>query len=221
MRLQSLNIGYNSSAPVVHSIDAELLPATFTCLLGRNGTGKSTLLLTLARQLAPLSGSIIYNNVYDAVPPALVLPKSPNLQHTTVRELVSYGRLPYTGLLGRLHVADLQIADEAIARVGITHLAHRLIHCLSDGERQKALIARGLAQGSDTLLLDEPSAFLDYPSRRQLMELLVQLAHQQHKTILLSTHDVELAREYADLLWIIQGHSLIKKAPQEFSPAEL
>lgn len=235
MRLIDLSIGYNTSAPIVQSIDAELLCGSFTCLLGRNGTGKSTLLMTLAGQLAPLSGSIImsssisksgstiYNNMSsakDAVP-ALVLPKSPDLQNTTVRELVCYGRLPYTGLFGRLHEADYQAADEAISRVGISHLADRKINLLSDGERQKALIARGLAQGSDTLLLDEPSAFLDYPSRRALMTLLQELSHVDKKTILLSTHDVELATQYADHLWIINDHHLIEKAPQDFSPEEL
>ena len=230
MLLKQLSIGYKTSAPIVSSIDAELLPATFTCLLGRNGTGKSTLLLTMAKQLSPLCGDIIYNKERLAdnpgiaakeTLPALVLPKMPELSNTTVRELVSHGRLPYTGLFGQLHEADFKAADEAMTRVGITHLSEKFINAISDGERQKALIARGLAQGSDTLLLDEPSAFLDYPSRRQLMALLQQLAHQEGKTILLSTHDVELATQYADRLWIIEDHQLKEKAPQEFSPEEL
>lgn len=216
MRLCHLDIGYNTSAPIVSSIDAELLPATFTCVLGRNGSGKSTLLLTLAQQLPPLSGSVISDTL-----PALVLPKAPELNNTTVRELVCYGRLPYTGIFGQLHEADYKAADEAIARVGITHLSEKFVNAISDGERQKALIARGLTQGTDTLLLDEPSAFLDYPSRRQLMALLQQLAHQEGKTILLSTHDAELAVQYADRLWIIEDHQLKEKAPQEFSPEEL
>ena len=219
MLIKKLSIGYKSSAPIVSSIDAELLPGTFICLLGRNGTGKSTLLMTLAQQLSPLSGDIIYNNK-EALP-ALVLPKMPELANTTVRELVCYGRLPYTGLFGQLHRADYEAADKAIARVGITHLAEKFVNTISDGEHQKALIARGLAQGSDTLLLDEPSAFLDHPSRRQLMALLQQLAHQEGKAILLSTHDVELAAQYADLLWIIEDHQLKEKAPQEFSPEEV
>lgn len=219
MHLEQLSIGYKSSAPIVTSIDAELLPATFTCLLGRNGTGKSTLLMTLAGQLTPLHGHIIYNNKEPL--PALVLPKMPELTNTTVRELVAYGRLPYTGLFGRLNASDYEAADVAIERLGITTLAGKLTHQISDGELQKALIARGLAQGSNTLLLDEPGAFLDYPSRRQLMEQLQHLAHTEDKTILLSTHDVELATNYADRLWLIQGHQLIEKAPQDFSPAEL
>lgn len=214
MRLESLSIGYKSSAPIVTSIDAELLPASFTCLLGRNGTGKSTLLMTLAGQLAPLHGHIIYNTEQH---PALVLPKMPELTNTTVRELVAYGRLPYTGLFGKLKATDNEAADDAMERMGIAHLADKYTHQISDGERQKALIARGLAQGSDVLLLDEPSAFLDYPSRLQLMKQLQQLAHAECKTIFLSTHDVELAAEYADKLWIIQDQHLIIENPQNFS----
>ena len=219
MHLERLSIGYKSSAPIVTSIDAELLPATFTCLIGRNGTGKSTLLLTLAGQLAPLHGHIIYNK--EEQHPALVLPKIPELTNTTVRELVAYGRLPYTGLFGKLNISDYEAADAAIERLGIKSIASKCTHQISDGERQKALIARGLAQGSSILLLDEPSAFLDYPSRRQLMEQLQLLAHSEGKTILLSTHDVELATNYADKLWLIQDQKLIEKAPQDFSPAEL
>lgn len=232
MRLCHLDIGYSQSAPIVSSIDAELLPATFTCLLGRNGSGKSTLLLTLANQLKPLAGeihsslltphsSLLTPNSSLEGNSSLITPHSPELSNTTVRELVCYGRLPYTGIFGRLHNADYQAADEAISRVGISHLASKFIHTLSDGERQKALIARGLAQGSPILLLDEPSAFLDYPSRRQLMTLLQHLAHDEGKTILLSTHDVELATQYADRLWVIQNQRLKEKAPQDFSPEEL
>lgn len=218
MRLKSLTIGYKTSAPIVSTIDAELLPATFTCLLGRNGTGKSTLLMTLAKQLTPVSGHIIYNK--ESLP-ALVQPKMPELTNTTVRELVAYGRLPYTDIFGRLKTSDYETAELAMERVNISHLAYKYTHQISDGERQKALIARGLTQGAEILLLDEPSAFLDYPSRRQLMVLLQQLAHQEGKTILLSTHDVELAKEYADRLWIIKNHQLIEKLPQDFSSEEL
>ncbi len=216
MQLRHLNIGYKQSAPIVSSIDADLLPSTFTCLLGRNGTGKSTLLMTLANQLSPLAGE-----VEGAGRCALVLPKMPDLQNTTVRELVCYGRLPYTGIFGHLKKSDFKAADEAIARVGIASLSDQKTQLLSDGERQKALIARGLAQGSETLLLDEPSAFLDYPSRRQLMQLLQDLAHREGKTILLSTHDVELATAYADQLWIIRDHQLKVENPRDFTTEAL
>lgn len=230
LHLQNISIGYPSSAPIVSAIEAELCCGQFICLLGRNGSGKSTLLRTLAGLQPPLSGSLLSSHPQLSSTPsqlvstpstALVTPHCPELQHTTVRELVAYGRLPYSGLLGRLHAADYEAADQALQRVGIESLAHRLINTLSDGERQKALIARALTQDTPCLLLDEPSAFLDYPSRRQLMQLLLALAHDANKAILLSSHDVELAREYADQLWIIRDHRLIKKAPQDFHPEEL
>ena len=220
MVLKNLTIGYSGSAPIVSAIEAELCHGQFVCLLGRNGSGKSTLLRTLAGLQPPLSGQII-TTPHPTPHSSLLTPHCPDLQHTTVRELVAYGRLPYTGILGQLSPADKEAAEEAIRLVGIQHLADHYIHMLSDGERQKTLIARSLAQGTPILLLDEPSAFLDYPSRRQLMELLVDLSHHHSKAILLSTHDVELTAQYADQLWIIQEHQLLKKAPQDFRPEEL
>lgn len=221
MILQALSIGYNSSAPIVKAIEAELSCGQFICLLGRNGSGKSTLLRTLAGLQEPLEGKITTLQTPQTPTISLVTPHCPDLQHTTVRELVSYGRLPYTGLFCHLSPADLAAADDAIRLTGIETLANRYLHTLSDGERQKALIARALAQATPYLLLDEPSAFLDYPSRRQLMQLLVRLAHEEGKAILLSTHDVELAAQYADRLWIIRDQRLMEKAPQEFCPEEL
>ena len=216
MRLQSLSIGYNDSAPVASAMDAELRSGQFCCLLGRNGTGKSTLLRTIAGLLPPLSGCV---ERPERV--ALVLTQVPDLQRTTVREMVAYGRLGSTGLLGRLHAEDYEAADRAILQVGISALAPRLLNTLSDGERQKTMIARAIAQEAPLLLLDEPSAFLDYPSRRELMLLLQSLAHDHGKCILLSTHDVELATQSADLLWLLKERSLKTITPQDFRPEEL
>ena len=216
LRLSNLNIGYNDSAPVVMSIDAELSDGCFCCLLGRNGTGKSTLLRTIAGLQLPLDGTI---ERPDSI--GIVLTGIPNLLNTKVREMVAYGRLAHTGIWGRLHDEDYVIADEAIRLVGIQDIADRLLSTLSDGEKQKTMIARAIAQQSPLLLLDEPSAFLDYPSRRELMHLLQDLAHNHQKTILLSTHDVELAAASADILWIINDKTMVKKNPQDFHPEEL
>lgn len=216
LRLSNLNIGYNDSAPVVMSIDAELSDGCFCCLLGRNGTGKSTLLRTIAGLQLPLSGTI---ERPDSI--GIVLTGIPNLLNTKVREMVAYGRLAHTGIWGRLHDEDYVMADEAIRLVGIQDIADRLLSTLSDGEKQKTMIARAIAQQSPLLLLDEPSAFLDYPSRRELMHLLQDLAHNHRKTILLSTHDVELAAASADILWIINDKTMVKKNPQDFHPEEL
>ena len=216
LRLSNLNIGYNDSAPVVMSIDAELSDGCFCCLLGRNGTGKSTLLRTIAGLQLPLDGTI---ERPDSI--GIVLTGIPNLLNTKVREMVAYGRLAHTGIWGRLHDEDYVMADEAIRLVGIQDIADRLLSTLSDGEKQKTMIARAIAQQSPLLLLDEPSAFLDYPSRRELMHLLQDLAHNHRKTILLSTHDVELAAASADILWIINDKTMVKKNPQDFHPEEL
>lgn len=216
LRLSNLNIGYNDSAPVVTSIDAELSDGCFCCLLGRNGTGKSTLLRTIAGLQLPLDGTI---ERPDSI--GIVLTGIPNLLNTKVREMVAYGRLAHTGIWGRLHDEDYVMADEAIRLVGIQDIADRLLSTLSDGEKQKTMIARAIAQQSPLLLLDEPSAFLDYPSRRELMHLLQDLAHNHQKTILLSTHDVELAAASADILWIINDKTMVKKNPQDFHPEEL
>lgn len=212
MILKGLSIGYKHSAPVVSAIDAELSIGTFCCLLGRNGSGKSTLLRTIARLQPPLSGQVICPERVG-----IVLTQVPELQHTTVRQMIAFGRLGTTDWLGRLRQEDYDAADEAIRTVGIQPLAHRLLGTLSDGEKQKTMIARAIAQASPLLLLDEPSAFLDYPSRHELMQVLQRLAHQQGKTILLSTHDVELALTHADHLWLLKEGHLQQFAPQDFS----
>lgn len=211
LALKQLSIGYKHSAPVASAIDAELSVGEFCCLLGRNGTGKSTLLRTIAGLQSPLSGQIIRPEHVG-----LVLTQVPNLQNTTTRQMVAYGRLGTTDWLGKLRNEDYEAADLAIRMVGIEDLADRLFGTLSDGERQKTMIARAIAQASPLLLLDEPSAFLDYPSRRELMRLLGQLAHEQNKAILLSTHDVELALESADSIWLLKANALHRIAPKDF-----
>lgn len=216
MKLKGLTIGYNNSAPIVSSIDAELYHGQFCCLLGRNGSGKSTLLKTIAGIQPPLSGSLETPSKV-----AIVLTHVPELKNTTVRDMVAYGRLGTTGLLGRLKEIDYIAADKAIEQVGISSLSNRQLNSLSDGEKQKTMIARAIAQEAPLLLLDEPSAFLDYPSRRELMLLLQNLAHEQQQEILLSTHDVELAAEFTDCLWVITDNKLEIKTPQDFHPEEL
>lgn len=216
MTLKNLSVGYNNSAPIVEAIDAELSAGTFCCLLGRNGTGKSTLLRTIARLMKPLQGEVLCPEHVG-----IVLTQVPDLQNTTARQMVAYGRLGNTGWLGTLRAEDYEAADEAIRLVGIEALAERLLSNLSDGERQKTMIARAIAQSSPLLLLDEPSAFLDYPSRRELMQLLQKLAHNQGKTILLSTHDVELALDKADLIWLLKEGQLQSISPQDFTPEML
>ena len=126
----------------------------------------------------------------------------------TVEEVVGLGRTPYTNFWGTLTASDRMVVDEALSLVGLDALRGRKIHHVSDGERQKAMIAKALAQQTPVIFLDEPTAFLDYPSKIAMMQLLRRLAHEQNKLILLSTHDLEIAFQTADYLWLLQHSGL-------------
>ncbi|MDR2233590.1 MAG: ABC transporter ATP-binding protein [Tannerella sp.] len=210
----SLAIGYRSGSKkevtVNDSLNLQLFAGELTALLGLNGAGKSTLLRTLCGFQPALNGSIrlMDNELSDYSQSRLgrtigvVLTEKTNAGGISVYELVSLGRHPYTDFLGNLKQADHQIIEEAIAAVGIAHKARDYVSELSDGERQKAMIAKVLAQQCPVILLDEPTAFLDVTSRIETMALLRRLAVEQQKAILLSTHDLELAIQTCDCLWL-------------------
>ena len=134
----------------------------------------------------------------------VVLTEKPDVRNMSVRELVSLGRSPYTGFWGTYTDEDLRIVDVAIEMVGITDLVRRPVHTLSDGERQKVMIAKALAQQTPVIFLDEPTAFLDYPSKVEVLQLLRRISREAEKTIFLSTHDVELALQLADTIWLMR-----------------
>lgn len=216
IELRNLSIGYDERGKgrkcIAQGIQAHLCGGELTCLLGANGAGKSTLLKTLSAFLPPLEGDILiggkalrgYSDNERARLIGVVLTERPELHHMTVRELVGMGRSPYTGFWGRMSKEDQDIVDEAISLVGMQEMASRQVDTLSDGERQKAMIAKALAQQTPIIFLDEPTAFLDYPSKVEAMLLLRRLAHDTGKTIFLSTHDVELALQTADTLWLMR-----------------
>lgn len=215
LETRNLSTGYITSGHrrtvVTGLINATLHPGQLTCLLGPNGAGKSTLLRTLAGFQPPLEGQILIDGspLGSFTPPQLartigvVLTDRVSLANMSVRELVSLGRSPYTGFWGRLSADDLAVVDHAIALVGIGPLAARPVSGLSDGERQKTMIAKALAQQTPVIYLDEPTAFLDFPSKVEMLLLLRRLAREEGKTVFLSTHDVELALQVADTLWLI------------------
>ena len=134
---------------------------------------------------------------------SVVLTEKCDIRNMTSVELIGLGRSPYTGFWGTLSKEDKEVVDHAINLVGISHLAHRMVHTLSDGERQKVMIAKALAQETPVIFLDEPTAFLDFPSKVEMMQLLHQLSRQTDKTIFLSTHDLELALQIADKIWLM------------------
>ena len=217
--LKDLGIGYltkHGVRVVAEHINGAIRSGELTCLLGANGVGKSTLLRTLSAFQPKTSGEILFTEgdkqsreISDMSDKELsrkigvVLTEKPDVRNMTVRELVSLGRSPYTGFWGTYSEEDLQIVDESISLVGIELLSKRMVHTLSDGERQKVMIAKALAQQTPVIYLDEPTAFLDYPSKVEVLQLLRLISRQAGKTIFLSTHDVELALQLADTIWLM------------------
>lgn len=226
IEIRDLTIGYASrkgERVVASHIDAAIYGGELTCLLGANGIGKSTLLRTLSGFQPKLSGGIYlqgreigdYKEKELSKILSVVLTEKPDLTNMTARGLIGLGRSPYTGFWGTLHPEDERIVDEVIALVRIEHLADRMVHTLSDGERQKVMIAKALAQQSPVIFLDEPTAFLDFPSKVEVMQLLHNLSRQTGKTIFLSTHDLELALQMADKICLMDTQSGLRTGVPE------
>lgn len=227
--IKNLTIGYtgkHSVKVVAKEITESLSSGELTCLLGENGAGKSTLLRTLAGFQQPVDGDISimgkplksYSNKDLARVISVVLTERTVLQNMTVEELTGLGRTPYTGFWGTLSEDDRKRVDEALEQVGITLLKDRQIQTLSDGERQKIMIAKALAQETPVIFLDEPTAFLDYPSKVEILRLLHRLSREQDKTIFISTHDLELALQIADRIWLMgKGRPVVTGSPEELT----
>ena len=229
--LKNLSIGYrqkdaaHSEKVVASGLNATIHRGELTCLLGRNGIGKSTLLRTLSAFQPALDGEVMMDTTSLTTLTdkersrliGIVLTEKPDVQNMTVEELVGMGRSPYTGFWGTLDSDDKEIVDEAIRLVGVESLKGRMIHTLSDGERQKVMIAKALAQQTPIIYLDEPTAFLDFPSKVEMMQLLRRLATEEQKVIFLSTHDVELSLQLADCIWLMEPGMLSVGTPRQLA----
>lgn len=213
---KDLTIGYQvgKKRTEVHAgLNFQLFRGELTCLLGANGAGKSTLLRTLAAAQPFLSGSLqllgrdlsAYSERELSRTIGVVLTDRTQAGGLTVYELVALGRQPYTGFFGRLDKKDKLLVEHALQAVEITHKARCYMAELSDGERQKVMIAKALVQECPLILLDEPTAFLDVVSRIEIMNLLHRLAVEENRAILLSTHDIEQALVLADRLWLLSS----------------
>ena len=224
--LKNLVVGYpdgRHTRQLNHAANEEAHDGMLTCLIGANGAGKSTLLRTIAGFQLPLEGTVVLGgDDVRALSPrqraermAVVLTDRPDVMCTTVWEMVATGRAPFTGFWGRLSGKDRNIVTRSLRLVGIEWMADRTVASLSDGERQKVMIAKALAQQTPVVLLDEPTAFLDYPSRVEVMQLLLNIAHEEHKTVLLSTHDLDLALQTADRIWLFERERGEKKEEEE------
>ena len=211
---KDLSIGYRTGKKekIVHQhLNFQLHAGELTCLLGANGAGKSTLLRTLSASQPSLKGELLildktvsaYTEKERSRTIGVVLTDKTFTGGLSVYELVALGRQPHTGFFGRLTKEDRRIVEEAMENVGIAHKARNYTAELSDGERQKVMIAKALVQECPLILLDEPTAFLDVVSRIEIMHLLHRLAIEQNKAILLSTHDIEQALVLSDKLWLL------------------
>ena len=228
LRADGLVIGYPArrrtpQRPLLAPIDAELRPHTLTALVGTNGVGKSTLLHTLVGSRAPLAGRVMVGErpLRDLRPEerakaiAIVTSDQPDLGLLRVRDVVGMGRQPHTGWTGRLSAEDDSIVHEAMAQTAISELAGRDASTLSDGERQRVMIARALAQQPAVLVLDEPTAFLDVRRRIELTQFLSELVRTQPVAVLLCSHDLHVTLPVATCVWLIDDAPMLHVGPPQ------
>lgn len=224
LAIRNLHIGYGRRM-VGRSLSGTLARGTLTALLGANGAGKSTLLRTLAGFQPPLGGEVEWAGraLADYTPRQLartlsvVLTFRPEAEALTAGEVVEMGRIPYGRLMGGLTPADEAAVRRALTLTDTEAFRHRPLRTLSDGERQRIFIAKALAQDTPAILLDEPTAFLDFPAKVSLLRLLRRLAAEEAKTILFSTHDIELSLHFAANLWLLGPDGLTAGTPRELA----
>lgn len=226
LELHNLSIGYASKgnqSPIYSDINIKLEKGTFVSMLGENGIGKSTLLRTISKIQAPLSGEIhldhkplaSLNSNELAKKIALVLTEKLPESNLTVFELVALGRQPYTNWIGSLSPKDIEIVNKSLKLTSTEHLAQRKFYQLSDGQLQRVLIARALAQETEIIILDEPTAHLDIRHKLETFELLKYLALQLNKTVIISTHEIHTAIQHADELWLMTNDGCITGKTQQ------
>ncbi len=227
IELRHLRTGYTErrrSVVISPDLSLSIRPGEIVMLMGPNGSGKSTLMHTMAGLLPPLAGevelgekplsSLTMKEVARQL--SLVLTERIPAGNMDVWEVVTIGRYPYTGFRGVLSTEDKRICEEALATCRLTELRERIFDTLSDGEKQRVMIARALAQETPLILLDEPTAHLDLPSRLEVTTMLRTLAHKLGKSILISTHELDLALGWADTIWLLdRAGAITAKAPED------
>lgn len=221
-----LSIGYRAHkkvSVVMEHLSLQARQGELVALIGRNGTGKSTLLRTLTGLQPSLGGSVILQgrdlySIGSSQLPRIVSFTSTEpvaVRNIRVRDVVALGRFPFTNWIGSLTAEDEEAVSEAMEATGLTDLAGRSIDNLSDGEKQRTLIARSLAQDTSLLVMDEPTAFLDLPSRYSIVSLLRQLTRERGKCVVYSTHDLDTAINEADRIWLMTGEGIAEGAPED------
>lgn len=212
----SLSIGYSKQKPLISDLNLTLRSGALTILTGENGTGKSTLLKTITKIIKPLDGKIFVNGTdlsqisaaQMAENAAVVLTDRLSSENFTALEVISFGRSPYTGFFGRLTQKDYSIIKGVAEDLKIEPLLNLNFYELSDGQKQKVLIAKALAQQTEIIILDEPTAFLDFKAKDEIFALLKKIAAEKDIAVLASTHDIYQAAKYGNEFWIMDNYSL-------------
>lgn len=215
LSFNKLSVGYrqgNTSKVLFDSIDLALKAGELVCFMGPNGIGKSTLLKTMAGLTPPLSS---FNTSIDSKKIAIVLTDRVHAIHMRVRELIGYGRYPYLNWHAQLTADDEVVIEDALKLLHLESIADKDINTLSDGQLQMVMIARAIVQDTPIILLDEPTAHLDLNNRVEVMNMLRKLARQRNKAILVSTHELDLALQTADLLWLAEDQKLLAGIPED------
>ena len=225
LRTIGLQIGYKGDA-LMPPIDVALHEGEAVALVGANGSGKTTLFKTLTGNLKPIGGSVeLCGKLLSDYSPneraklfSLVLTEKPDDLFLKVFDIVAAGRYPHSGLMAKLHDEDYELIKAKLQVVGVYHLIDRDFVSLSDGEKQKVMIAKALVQDTPIIYMDEPSAFLDYPSKVELMLLIGRLAKEEHKTILYSSHDLELLMKHSAKMWLVaKDKPMLSGTPAELN----
>lgn len=222
LETKNLSIGYGKKR-IQSGLNLTAAKGKMICLIGKNGTGKSTLLRTLAGLQKPLDGTVTMqgrniaklSEAQRATLFSLVLTDNIVVENMTMHDLVAMGRFPYTNWAGRLSDNDEKTVTTALAQVDLTHKAQAFAGEVSDGERQRGIIAKALAQDTPLVLLDEPTAHLDLPNRIEIMLLLRRLSAETNKTFILSTHELDLAMQTADRLWLMRSDGVTTGIPED------
>jgi iron complex transport system ATP-binding protein len=218
-----LSIGYKGQA-LMPEINVSLNEGDIVALAGPNGSGKTTLFKTLSASLKPVGGEVklFGKDLRDYSPTersslfSLVLTEKPDDLFLKVFDIVAAGRYPHLGLLAKLKADDEQIIYDSLETVGIGHLVNRNFVSLSDGEQQKVMIAKALVQDTPLIFMDEPAAFLDYPSKIELVHIMHKLSREKKKTILFSSHDLDLLLRHADVMWVVAPQQPLRQGtPKE------
>lgn len=225
LEIQNLTLGYGKNI-LLRNISAQASPGELIAIAGRNGSGKSTLIRAMTGLQKPLAGRILTDGLDIGSLPRETAARKVSIVNTDrvripwlkCRDLVALGRAPWTGWTGRLSDRDEEAVNKALELAGMTDFAMRSMDSMSDGECQRIMIARALAQDTPLLILDEPTAFLDLPGRHQITDLLARLAAEKGKTVIFSTHDIGIALQRADRFWILDRDGLIVRNAAEAAP---